>query len=455
MRILPKILPGALTLSLPLVFGVSRPACAQDDSLRWNEFRPSVMTDLGHIVRGDYGGNAQSFEPLNRNTVLLEQTAVYGNWNFDGGFKAVIWWPFPQAKEPYTRTVRVEPRLSVARARYGFREETFLEFGFFPYKYNPDAQNLGEYLYRSGTYPGVIRTTDGFHLMNHALYEAYGAHVRHATAGGRLVQDFNLFAEPTTVPVGDITPAYELSFNLPRVQVGAGAAFNRLIAARPSRTRPRVKDNAYYEVDAPGGGAEFAGPYGLLPDGSPVKSRIDAGDTTVRRTYYYTQRGVKLMARAALDLGFLLPADGRSPGDLRIFAEAALLGVENQPYLYEDRSRRLPVMFGANLPTWRLLDLLSVQAEHYRTPYGNSYNYDYFGYPSWKVSPADTASGNHRDDWKWSVNARKRVNRLLTVHAQAASDHLRLPAFNLNPTPTDLTQGPKDWYYLVRLECRL
>ena len=72
-----------------------------------------------------------------------------------------------------------------------------------------------------------------------------------------------------------------------------------------------------------------------------------------------------------------------------------------------------------------------------------------------KVNPADTAAGNHRDDWKWSVNARKRVNRLLTVHAQAASDHLRLPAFNLNPTPTDLTQGPKDWYYLIRLECRL
>ena len=34
-----------------------------------------------------------------------------------------------------------------------------LAVGYFPYKYNPEARNLGEYLFRSGTYP-VYLTND-------------------------------------------------------------------------------------------------------------------------------------------------------------------------------------------------------------------------------------------------------------------------------------------------------
>jgi hypothetical protein len=442
---------------LPTLVGFCLTAAfAQPDSVRWNEFKPALMTDFGHVVKGDYGGNELEFLPVNRNIVILEQSALYGDWTFDGGFKAIVWWPFPPTNAPESRTIRVEPRLSVARARYAFSAPAYVEFGFFPYKYNPDAQNLGEYLYRSGTYPGVLRTTDGFQLMNYAAYEAYGAHFHASQFGGRLKHEVNLFSEPTIVPIGDLTPAYEASLDLPLFQFGVGAAFNRLIAYHPSRNRPKDPQNAYYEVDsANGGGLEFAGPYGLLPEGSTVKARIDARDSTVRRTYYFTQRGVKLMARAAVDLGaLLLPEHLRSPGDLRVFAEVALLGLKNQPYFYDDRAERAPVMFGVNVPTLRLLDRLSVQTEYYRSPFSSSYNYDYYSFPSWKVLPADTAGG-HRDDWKWSVNASKRLNRLLTVHAQVANDHMRLPNFNLNPTEADLTKNPSEWYYLLRLECRL
>jgi hypothetical protein len=427
-------------------------AFAQPDSLRWDEFRPRLMTDFGHIVQGDYAGGALEFSPLNRNLVVLEQAGTYGNWTFEAGFKAVIWWPFTKvATEPLFRTIRVEPRLSQARAEYR-QGDASAEFGFFPYKYNSDAQNLGEYLYRSGTYPGIVRTTDGFHLMDYATHEAYGAHFRYSH--GAVTHNFNLFSEVVSIPIGDITPGYDVSLKLPLVEFGAGAAYNRAISYNPSRARPRVFQNGYFRVDSTnGGGLEYEGVYGLAPQS--VKNRIQLGDSTVTPVHYYTQRGWKLMARAAVDLGFLLPEEMRSPGDLRVFAEAALLGLEDQIYFYDDKLERMPIMFGVNLPTFRLLDRLTVQGEYYRNPFESSYDFNYFAYPTWSVSEGADPDGYHRDDWKWSVHARKTVNRLLTVHVQVANDHLRLPAFNLNPTEVDLTQSPGHWYYLLRMECRL
>ena len=74
-------------------------------------------------------------------------------------------------------------------------------------------------------------------------------------------------------------------------------------------------------------------------------------------------------------------------------------------------------------------------------------------YPIWSDAAAD--GEYHRDDWKWSLYARKTLNRILTIHLQAADDYLRLPLFNYNPSDMALTQNPKNWYYLMRLECRL
>lgn len=435
-------------------------ALGASDSLVWGEFKPWLATDFGHIVTGENDGQELEFQPLNRNTVVLGQSAVYEKWTFDAGFKAIIWWPFQaKATQPHERTIRVEPRVSQVKAMRALGEQAYVEFGFFPYKYNPDAQNLGEYLYRSGTYPGVIRTTDGLNLMNYALYEAYGVHFRVNQLEGRIAHDFNVFSQPTSIPIGDLTPAYELSVKTPLVEFGAGAAYNRLITYNSKATRPKDVENGYFEVDTGGAaGPEFMGPYALAPDDPPgsatsIQGRIKRGDSSVTVLHYYTQKGVKLMARVALDLGgLLLPEHLRNPGDLRFFAEVALLGMENQPFYYEDQTERMPVMFGVNLPTCRLLDLLSVQAEYYSSPFRNSYEFDYFARPVWTIS--QSFSPYHRDDWKWSVNARKKVNRLLTLQVQVANDYLRLPEFTLNTSSTPLTIMPENWYYLLRLESR-
>ncbi|MDB5106474.1 MAG: hypothetical protein JWP91_4163 [Fibrobacteres bacterium] len=437
-------------------------ARAEDSTgVRFDEFKARMAMEFGHVVRGEFRTAGTHSEPirnlaLNRNIVFLEQSGQFNEaWEFKAGLMGVLWWPYtPIAGPPGTRTMRVEPKLSILTARKIFdpaEADSYVEAGFFPYKYNRDAWNLGEYLYRSGTYPGSLWTNDGYQLMDHAAYDAYGVHARFSNFGGNLTHDFNFFTEAATDPIGDITPAYELSFNHPVFQFGFGAAYNRGLSYRPSQTRPKDDANSYIEVQAdPAKGiAYYKGPF----LGAPIAIQ---GDTTrpFAVLHNWTQRGLKLMGRAALDLGFLIPEASRSPEDLRLYAEVAVLGWENQPYFYEKRSERIPIMLGVNLPTFRILDLVAFQAEYYNAQFNDTYYYNIGSLPIWKVENYQTRDQESykKSPWRWSLYGRKSFNRIVNIHAQVASDHLRLREATNAFTEYELTLYPRNWYYLVRME---
>ncbi len=431
-------------------------ALAAPDSLVLDRFDMKLKIDAGQIVNGFYVRKVE-FQPVNRNTVVLSENAKYGDaWEFNAGFEGILWWPFGASDlglPPEQRTVRVEPRLSQAKAKLKLIPESnkaYVELGFFPYKYNSDAHNLGEYLYRSGTYPGVIQTTDGLHLMDHAAYDAYGLHAHLSLMDGLIEQEFNLFTEPNLIPTGDLTPAYEASLSGKLFQIGVGAAYNRLISYNSASVRPHAstdENNRYIEVDSTGT-VLYRGPYSIAPYRMQQFFQHDGDSLHTVSHHYYTQRGLKLMARAAVDLGFLLPEQIRGPQDLRIFTEAAVLGVEDQPYYYDDIWRRIPVMAGINIPTFKYLDILSFQMEYYRSLFNNDEQFIANSYPVWNPS----APRYRRDDWKWSVYTEKTVGKLFKIYAQVANDHVRLPEFTTNLSATDLTVKPSHWYYLIRLE---
>jgi hypothetical protein len=421
-------------------------------------FSPKVAIDFGEIVRGKTGSEEFRNQPMNRNTLVLSMEGRYGeDWAFKSGLMGFLWWPFnTNPTEPVNRTMRSEIRIYEASAKRSFTDsETdprFLELGYLRYKYNRDAHNLGEYLYRSGTYPGIVTTTDGFQLMDDALFETLGAHFRYTHGGGMISHDINLFAETFMAPVGDLTPAYEVSLNLPLLQLGAGAAWNRGIAWRPSRLRPKTPDNAFAKVtdvqtDASGktDTVVIAGRLDQIAAFAPIDTAILG---------YWTKRGVKLMARGALDLGFLLPDGLRGTEDLRIFAEAAVLGWENQGFFYENRRQRIPVMVGLNVPTFRALDLLSIQTEYYPARFDNIQSYTTSSFPVWDVESFSTydPSKYRRDDWKWSIYAVRSLGKLARFRAQVANDHLRPREFLLQQSDETVTRRPSHWYYLLRLE---
>ena len=440
------------------VFFLLTNAFATPDSLTWDQFDTKLKVDAGQVVKGFYTRKVE-FQPVNRNTVVLSQTAKYGDaWEFNAGFEAILWWPFGASDvglPPESRTIRVQPGPPLIKARWNFvpqRDEAYVDLGSFPYKYNPDARNLGEYLYRSGTYPGMLRTTDGFHLLNYAAYDAIGAHFHVSLLNDFLAQDLNFFSEPNIFPTGDITPAYEVSLSGKIFQAGAGAAYNRLISFHPSQARPSQStddDNRYIEVDS-GGQVIYKGIYASPQIPFNVKQLFqNGGDSThTIHLHYYTQRGIKLMGRLALDFGFLLPEDIRGPKDLRVFGEAAVLGVEDQPYYYEDIWQRIPVMIGVNFPTFKMLDLLSFQTEYYASPFNNDRLFIANSYPVWDPD----APRYNRDNWKWSLYAEKKISKLFKLEAQIANDHLRLPELTTNLSTSDITVNPSHWYYMIRFE---
>lgn len=438
-------------------------ATAEDHKYLADQFTATVAFDFGQIVNGEYYNQELRFASMNRNMVMLRQGASYGDhWDFSLGLMGIIWWPFSVGGvEPHERTIRVAPGVTEMRARLKFCPQdasSFLEFGYIPYRYNHDAQNLGEYLYRSGTYPGYLVTTDGFRLFDYTEYDAYGVHLQLSQFNSRLKHNFNLFLEPAVVPVGDLTPAYDFSWKFSIVEVGGGVAFNRYISFSPSLVQKKDLKNAYVEADTGGTGTTYyKGPFNGLP--SSFKLKMELKDTSFHSQvlHYWTQKGIKAMGRVSVDLGFLLPEAYRNPGDLKVFSEVAVLGWEDQPFFYEKRSRRIPVMLGINIPTMKVLELLSFQVEHYAARFDNTKSYFENARPVWDV--ADYAAYDPaqftRDDWKWSLYGERKINDILLLKFQVANDHLRLPLFNSTVSDKTLTLNPSHWYYTIRFEMGL
>jgi hypothetical protein len=284
-------------------------------------------------------------------------------------------------------------------------------FGRFPYKYNPDARNLGEYLFRSGTYPGyLINNFDlpfarltGFKLTNNLF--------------GMLHQDLLLTFETDIPPYYDASLSYIANCDVGKyLNVGVGVEFAHLISVDESQTTP-VSTRTKYTI---------------------------GNDTT---SHYYTFRGTKLMGRVSFDPKPFIPFAIFGKEDLKMYAEAAILGVQNYPandsinstnsnhnniYGYDTLKNRIPVLIGFNVPTFRLLDVLSIEGEWYGCNYPNNYATelgkgnlqslplpDFYGRSDWGYVT--------EDNWKWSIYMKKMFKHdHFGVIMQLARDHMRV-----------------------------
>lgn len=374
--------------------------------------------------------------------------------------------------------------------------------GMSPYKYNPDAANLGEYLFRSRAYPTTVNT-GGYVFIGSAAATLQGLQANYRR--GALRADALLFTETELAPFYDWSLAFVASYSVADglLDLGAGVNFQHLIPVRPSRTASPSLVNGYFRDPATGdyyaGNTEYyqnAEGYfrdkadALYANGTAADSaRADAyaGRADAYAARYatadsllslpagqrpevnpYTTRAVLLMARAAFDPKKLLPGGAGRLGseDLRLYAEVGVLGVKDYPVFYEKVTDRMPVMLGFNVPTFGVLDLLAVQGEYFRSPWlNNTYslaagdqnrvvNTPYLPSSGDARLAARVYEGLRRDDWKWSVTARKSLGRL-TFSAQVARDHLRLPSseFYYGPQydPNEVTTFPDSWYWATQV----
>jgi len=312
------------------------------------------------------------------------------------------------------------------------------EFGYFPVKYNPDAMNLGEYLFRSNAYPALV--SSGFETADKVkLAGVHTGYYNHAGSGCYKL-DLYINAETEHFPTHDISLSFLGGYSTPNkfFDMSAGVSFFHMIAFDEKRITPG-KSDAYNTV---------------------ATSYVDtvSGDTTD-----YTFRGTKLAGRFTIDPKALFRSNRffskvLGNNDLKVYAEAAVLGVKNYPGWYQDVGERIPLMFGINIPVCKVFDVLSLEFEYYPNPYNNAYQF------VWKSnSPVpyfdnsigiDYSSEWNRktdDDWKWSVYASKKI-RNVRFSAQVASDHTSrasyLPAGK--KLYTEMVPRTQDWYFMLR-----
>jgi hypothetical protein len=349
-----------------------------------------------------------------------------------------------------------------------------LDIGLFPFKYNQDVRNLGEYLFRTGCYPGYIYS-EGFDL---AVTQLSGIHLRNNLFDGAIKNDLFFTSELYLYPakdfsltlLTDITPVSNRVINF-----GAGIQLFRFLSVDDAYTTPIKYESMY------GSGA--------AEQKQAPNWYIDAsGDIA-----YYTFAGIKIMGRLAFDPKplFDLP-DVFGPEDLKFYSEAIVLGVKNYPdnpdssdinyprpineFGYDKLMEKMPVMAGFNFPAFKLLDVLSLELEYYgkkyvnRVPiYANSQDmmrlplpYDpriNRGYPNGDTLSFPEATGAYSKDtyksgaaqWKWSVYAKRTLFEKFAITMQFARDHTLIKTgLAQNVDFEEIFIKNNQWYWMLK-----
>jgi hypothetical protein len=312
-----------------------------------------------------------------------------------------------------------------------------VKVGVFPYKYNSDAKNLGEYMFRTYTYPNII-TTGGLVVLNSAGSQLNGAVAE--MHFGDLKNDLLLTVKTDQVPSAALSLTDIVSYQIGDfLTVGAGYMFDNFYSADGLNDGKGSDPSTFPQ--------EY---YWELADGSHVLfgSALNPGDSVVA-TKHFSFKGQKAVWRAAVDIGNLLPGALFTPNAFKVYYEGVLMGVEDRPIFYENRSDRIAHMFGVNVPTFGVLDVLSAEVEYCSNPYApDMSNATLYLSPTPKDNQGSEFTS---DDLKWSFYARKTLLPGFSVTAQAARDHSRLVDYFGHTNDMEILPKRKNWYWAVQL----
>lgn len=412
---------------------------------------PHAALETGQLMRWKY-------DEAENERQWVQRFGVWANYRMatpddrmkiDMGLGGLFWYSLPEElTNPGTLTPRFLPDISQLSFNWngmGTPEKPVfdLTLGYFTYKYNPDAHNLGEYLFRSRSYPSFVYTGGWMTVDRNPGARLMGMKLTHNAFDGMMRSDIIINSELNYPPLYDFSFTYMGNLDLGGVlSLGLGSTLYHYL--------PVDKDKSEREVDVNSSGVQNA--YVVGPND----------------TAYYTFKAIKLVGRASFDPKPLIGnPEFMGAEDLRIFGEVAVLGLKNygsvfdttNPYnnLYSNIRQRIPIMFGLNLPTFKMLDLISVQGEYYPFPY-REHEFDLVRntLPIPTLTPGVTEGTEKqpytKDDWKWSVFLHKRIFNALSVSGQVARDHYRTLSFENRIEYFSVMTKQKHWYYMLRVD---
>lgn len=326
-------------------------------------------------------------------------------------------------------------------------------FGYFPYRINTDVKNLGEYLFRTGTYPLYV-----VNHFNRPYSRLLGLRSSFTFLKDAKV-DILLTSSTMVPPLANFSLSFIGRYDLLGIiDAGVGVSFANLFPIDESLTTPTGNDATRY-TDA-------------------------RGDTA-----YYTFKGVKPTAKISFDpkpfIAMLTGADLFNESDLRMYGEVCVSGWKNYKNYdtslagqarnyYENRADRTVFMFGMNAPSifkpigsifnalgfplpwldYLDFDVLSFEYEYVPNKYPNS-TFNMLGVTTQPVpAPSlfpSTGSGAEVHPWYWTIYAKKTFLHNFAIIAQFARDHMR--PINNDPSyqyVEDVLERKGDWWWNIR-----
>ncbi len=362
---------------------------------------------------------------------------------------AKLYFSYPQLeKQRFTKNLRQDIYFDEVFAAYHYGDAAMPlllgQVGYFKYKYNPDARNFGDYLFRTGTYP--IWFDMGFDSPWQRLL---GLHFQSNLF--RSLKTDLLLVSATVAPAMNWSLALLANYDIANfhlVEIGAGVDFANLFSVYSSDAFP-------------------------LFGGDPTTPKTDVvncryieenGDTA-----WYTFQGTKIMARMSIDPKALIRSKIFGENDLKLYVEADIIGVKSYPDSgisqggqmqlvapsYDEIWEKMPVAVGFNLPTFRLLDVLNFEFEWFGAKYyndaSNVINQGSAPLP-WGVTYLDDPTAPHKSTTKWSVYVKKSFfDGHYALTGQIGRDHMRLPCASYNDEMwNELLVENKDWWWAVK-----
>jgi hypothetical protein len=475
-----------VVLGAVAVFALS--AWSDDDGLDTGKL---IITGFGSHETGEILKGRHMNVDFAHQWLMREFVNISANYTANEHFRLAvgmtgrIWYEtYPDAKRnpwfPRKQYITVYPHVASGVFSYdvGNIGQLEMEFGYFPFKYNPDVRNLGAYLFRCNTYPPSVITN--FDLTYSRL------------SGGRVgvtIKDmFNL--QLLLTQENELPSFYDPSLSLladvkvkKMFDIGAGIQFNRFIAADSLAT------------------------WAMSRLGTP-STYFDTVDSVTKTL---THAGIKMMSRFSFDPKRLFIPEGNGffgENDLRLYGEIALLGLKDYPIYYQDWKKRIPRMIGFNWPTHEFLsygiipgvlgyslranhdgmnkalgtglitetsglafgtlswlarkyldwnmrpDLCAVELEYYGWNHSNGYLWvvmDGTAVPNTPNGDYADEKVYNNDNWKWTVYLKKTFYRHSYVLLQFANDHWSLPQWDEKNYDRDEFCGRNThWYWITK-----
>jgi hypothetical protein len=339
-----------------------------------------------------------------------------------------------------------------------------LQGGYFPYKYNPDVRNLGEYLFRTNAYPMLVYSS-----FDYPQVRILGARVGMQALDSTITNDVILHSEVLGVPVQDWSVADILNADLFHhvLDIGGGVDLTHLLSVYPGPYNSSFNEvlyDYYYSVNSSNSQNMVV---------RNITTNANGTKDTVSDTLGWG--AIKLMGRFSFDPKNLLKDMGEfnlfGKNDLKLYGEADIIGVKDYPNSTPDlaefanRNMRTIYSMGLNLPTFKLLDVANIEMEYNADTTSSFSDLNFYtasaGPSLHPLTFADIGSYSligKRSPWRWSCYVKKSVcNDHVSFIAQAARDHSKIELNYWNPqymSRMEALPAGQNWWWSFKTEVK-